>query len=648
MPVPFLTKSDFKSAYTCASKLYYRKKAYLSTLQENDYLKFLADSGFMVETVAKAQYPQGIDLQGERDPRCAFERTRELIESAENSVIFEAAALFGKFYARVDILRRDGKTLHLIEVKSSSVDGEEGIAALRGQKGGLKSKWKPYLLDVAYQQHVLSLAFPSYTVQPWLWVVNKSVPVQDSETMARFGIARPKDDDRSRPSVRYIGRIEDLQGSKLLAKLSVGELTEDLMQDVVARAKELAALIDDNGMVQRPRARIDELYKECRTCEYRFPRGKEPERHGFAECWGTLASANPHVLDLHRVGQIGSSRFDDPVPLLLATGRASFLDLREDQLGAPGAYTDRRRLQWERSVKGGSEHLPLDLRRELVALEYSPGYPFHFLDFEACDVVLPHHAGLRPYERVAFQWSCHTVGSPQAVNDEKLPHREYLNTKRQFPNFEFARKLRECLGDKGTVFVWSPYEQTTLRMVLDQMDAWTMAAPEAALQVSGFETLDELQELAKWLEDLLGPPDEEGKRTQSPRIRDLHKLAVAHYFHPVMMGRTSIKGVLPAVWGQSQTLRQHAWFSEYRGSNESGTCLDPYKTLEPLPLGDEDEKDEDVVREGTGAIRVYQDLIFWVGVDAEYRQNREKLLKQYCKLDTAAMVMIWAHWSGKI
>jgi hypothetical protein len=26
------------------------------------------------------------------------------------------------------------------------------------------------------------------------------------------------------------------------------------------------------------------------------------------------------------------------------------------------------------------------------------------------------------------------------------------------------------------------------------------------------------------------------------------------------------------------------------------------------------------------------------------RMNHEKLLLQYCKLDTAAMVMIWRHW----
>jgi hypothetical protein len=55
-----------------------------------------------------------------------------------------------------------------------------------------------------------------------------------------------------------------------------------------------------------------------------------------------------------------------------------------------------------------------------------------------------------------------------------------------------------------------------------------------------------------------------------------------------------------------------------------------------------------VVNEGTGAIRIYQELIFWEGAKAQYRENHEKLLRQYCKLDTAAMVMIWAHWSGRV
>ena len=68
-------------------------------------------------------------------------------------------------------------------------------------------------------------------------------------------------------------------------------------------------------------------------------------------------------------------------------------------------------------------------------------------------------------------------------------------------------------------------------------------------------------------------------------------------------------------------------------------------TLPALPFGD-NEEDEEAVREGTGAIRVYQDLIFDAHASEADRINRRQLLLQYCQLDTAAMVMIWAHWTG--
>jgi nucleosome assembly protein 1-like 1 len=69
-------------------------------------------------------------------------------------------------------------------------------------------------------------------------------------------------------------------------------------------------------------------------------------------------------------------------------------------------------------------------------------------------------------------------------------------------------------------------------------------------------------------------------------------------------------------------------------------------TGEAIQMAEEDEEDEDSVIEGTGAIRIYQELIFLQGLTEEFKRNRETLLKQYCELDTAAMVMIWAHWTG--
>ena len=69
--------------------------------------------------------------------------------------------------------------------------------------------------------------------------------------------------------------------------------------------------------------------------------------------------------------------------------------------------------------------------------------------------------------------------------------------------------------------------------------------------------------------------------------------------------------------------------------------ISPYSTLPPLPIGGKEE----VVNEGTGAMRVYQEMMFGLAkTDSVVRQSYRKLLLQYCELDTAAMVFIWMHW----
>ena len=36
-------------------------------------------------------------------------------------------------------------------------------------------------------------------------------------------------------------------------------------------------------------------------------------------------------------------------------------------------------------------------------------FPYHFIDFETAAVALPFHAGMRPYESLAFQFSHHLM-----------------------------------------------------------------------------------------------------------------------------------------------------------------------------------------------------------------------------------------------
>ena len=167
--------------------------------------------------------------------------------------------------------------------------------------------------------------------------------------------------------------------------------------------------------------------------------------------------------------------------------------------------------------------------------------------------------------------------------------------------------------------------------------------PDEALRVAGLLDVGTLHELTAWLSRLRETEERAGRR-HSPRIRDLHQLALRHYFHPRMGGRTSIKVVLPAVWEADAALRRHPWFAAYNQVDAAGRPLDPYETLPAMPLGG---NGNDAVREGTGAIRMYQEMIFAPNSTAEERETRRRLLLQYCKLDTLGMLAIWRHWLGR-
>jgi len=118
-------------------------------------------------------------------------------------------------------------------------------------------------------------------------------------------------------------------------------------------------------------------------------------------------------------------------------------------------------------------------------------------------------------------------------------------------------------------------------------------------------------------------------------------VAKEHYFHPSMKGSLSIKYVLPAVWESDANLRADPLFVKYVKHDDLGSLLNPYAALPALPIAETEE----VVKEGTGAMRVYQEMMFGRAKDdPSLRQNYRKLLLQYCQLDTAAMVAIWMHW----
>ncbi|MHB0979123.1 MAG: DUF2779 domain-containing protein [Thermoleophilia bacterium] len=183
---------------------------------------------------------------------------------------------------------------------------------------------------------------------------------------------------------------------------------------------------------------------------------------------------------------------------LLAGGIFSMRQVPPDYPG----LTDAQRAICE-LVRAGVPHFVPGLKEEIGAL----GYPLHFLDFETVAHALPLHAGTRPYQALPVQWSCHTLRG-----DGSLEHRDFLHEERSDSRRSFAESLLRGLPPNGRIVVYSGYENTVLR---------SLAA--------------DLPDLAP------------GIALVQARLYDLLPVVRRYVRHPRLLGRASLKVVLPAL-----------------------------------------------------------------------------------------------------
>jgi len=210
----------------------------------------------------------------------------------------------------------------------------------------------------------------------------------------------------------------------------------------------------------------------CKSCEYRA--SESNARDGFRECWGALADPKPHLLDLYHAGDLGG-RGGPVANALIGRGKASLFDVPKESLvkadGKVGERNKHQLIQIDYTRKG-VEWMSDALPKILEGFKY----PLRFIDFETTAIAVPYHAGMHPYEPVAFQWSCHKLESPGGA----LTHSEWINTEDAFPNFHFAESLMECVSRGGT----------------GKLEATAVAILQAglALDVPGVATLEDSRE----------------------------------------------------------------------------------------------------------------------------------------------------------
>lgn len=182
-----LTKSRFKLAVECPTKLFYTgKKTYRNIMQDNSFLQMLAEGGYQVGELAKLQYPEGVEVV-ESDNQKALERTLELL-AYENVVIFEAALAYDNFFVRIDILIKQGSQIELIEVKAKSYNSNK--TQIAGVRVDIQSNIRPYIEDIAFQHWVLTKALPAAKVNSFLMMPDKSIRAKVDKLNQMFKLVR--------------------------------------------------------------------------------------------------------------------------------------------------------------------------------------------------------------------------------------------------------------------------------------------------------------------------------------------------------------------------------------------------------------------------------------------------------------------------
>lgn len=646
----WLTKSRFRLALECPTKLYYTgKEEYQNTKIDDQFLKALAKGGFQVGELAKHYYPGGTEVL-EKEHEAAIVKTNELLRN--DGILYEAAIRYEKLFIRTDILIKRGKLLKLIEVKAKSFDPlDKDESFYSGRTKDIRKGWKPYLYDVAFQKYVLQKAFPEYTITSHLLLVDKSKQATVDGLNQKFLLQSGK----GKLPVKVTGDVTPMGlGEKVLIEVSVDQfidpvLTEPKFRDRPQHSFEEWINIFSTSYLQDT-VLWDVPGSKCDKCE--FVDHTLTKKSGYHECWTALAKLKAEDFNKPSVLTLYDSRRKDEY----IAAKKYFLEslVRADLESAtpakakpvPGlSRIDRQELQINKA-KAGDQTPYIDVSGLRVAMREWK-YPLHLIDFETTAVALPFNKGRRPYEQIVFQFSHHTLQRDGTVAHEG----EWLNNKTgAFPNFEFIRTLKKELENtEGSIFRYAAHENSVLNAVYRQLKA--SAEPDR-------------DELGDWIKTITKSTDKSVEKWQGERnMIDLLELVGSYYYHPNMQGSYSIKSVLPAMLQNSKFLKEFYGKPTYGDAIKSrnfrnqqwivekdGKILDPYELLPPLFEGfnaallDSLILAEDTeLNDGGAAMIAYAQMQFTQMSDAERERVRQALF-QYCELDTLAMVMIIQDW----
>ena len=654
--------------YDCPQQLFYEARREEYARKDVDAIvQATIDGGHQIGALAQQLY-----LQSDGDAAVEIkvkDQQQQIIETqqwlANDTVtLFEPTITHGDCLIRVDVLRKRGNKVELIEVKSKSFDSQNNATLVEKS-----TEYRSYILDIAFQYWVLRQAFPEWEITPYLMLVDKTAVAKQDGLHRLFPLADP-----TKGAVPKEGIAETLDSTFLKRVCVSNGVAKELENTHVIPGftGSFVSVVEHLINIYCQSASLSEapIGSHCKKCRFYTEQPTPNTKSGFHQCWAQ------HLKDKgsFTIGDTILGFYDPPgrgkrsMRSLIERGWRKLADVEPDAIELPvetnGPLTtphrQRMQVQSAQSLQPSQAVIPYfdhqGFRKALEETIDNTGWPFYFLDFEGSSSPMPFHAGQRPNAIHLFQFSVHAM-----YEDGRVEHMQHINLESDPEvNIKMLRDLKAVLGDQGTIFRWHNYENTNLNKIREQLSEMTDPPRDHTDLISFIESITTEKNGTQVI------------RCGSRNMVDQCQWASQYYFHPDTNGGSGIKKVLPAVMSGSSFLKQkysqpiygtdaipsdnfadHVWWVPQ--TEDPSKPTDPYDLLgsasESNQAGDDavlaGYEECEAIQEGGAASVAYIKSQAGALSESELNNMKASLLK-YCELDTFAMVMIMEAWLAEI
>ncbi|MDR1952690.1 MAG: DUF2779 domain-containing protein [Elusimicrobiota bacterium] len=132
-------------------------------------------------------------------------------------------------------------------------------------------------------------------------------------------------------------------------------------------------------------------------------------------------------------------------------------------------------------IENNSIYISPSLKTEIDS--FNP--PYYYLDFESINTILPIYPDIAPHSQIITQFSVHKC----LIIDEISQHFEYIADEKKDDQYNIAKNLINCLGDKGDIFTYASFEKIAIQRFAALFEDLSLQLLNIASRIVDFEKI---------------------------------------------------------------------------------------------------------------------------------------------------------------